>query len=168
MQDYITSNLEGIAQKGDEVGLNSDDKIAFREDVYNKATALGQEIDELAEKNESITEFLLTSEDSNVLKQYITKVNTNLLGPTNTFSGKQQTKIQTRATYAFDDINDVLKIATDENGNQCNLETELNKNNALGDVVSMYGDDGTNPSSANKNYKYIKEDAATNEIPFFQ
>jgi hypothetical protein len=167
MQDYIISNLAGLAQKGDEL-LNSDDKNAFRANIYNKAAGIGQTIDELAEKNESITEFLLSSDNNNALKQYISKINSNLLGESNTFKSAQQTKIKTRANYAFEDVNKVLRVAADEDGNQCNLETELNKNDALGDVVSMYGDDGTNPSSANKNYKYIKEDATTNEIPFFQ
>jgi hypothetical protein len=164
MQDYITSNLTALSQNGS--ALDSNEKSAYRADVYTKAAEIGHQIDVLSDKNESLTEFLLTTDDNNALKQYMAKVNSNLSDNDNTFNQKYQTKLQTRATYAFDNLSENLKIASELPGGQpYDLNTVLPNN--LGNSVSLYAISGDTTSTlANKNYKYINEDT-NGAIPYF-
>jgi hypothetical protein len=169
MQDYIASSFERIKENGER--LSEPDKAALTSDIYIKAETLGKQIDELAEKNESLTEFLLTDNNNDdVLKQFITKVNSNLSDDETDFNQKYQTKLQTRATYAFDNLSENLTIASPEEGaEQYDLNTELSKTNALGESVKLYGT-GTNDDQsplANQNYRYINEQE-DGSIPLFK
>jgi hypothetical protein len=165
MQDYIKENLAAIQEK-DSDQISDQDKADFREKTYEKATALGQTIDELAEKNESLTEFLLKTDDSNILKQYMSKVNTNLFNESNDFEQRFQTKLQTRASYAFEDVNKSLRITQENGAPAFDLGQVLTSEKLDGNVV--FYDDNSESDSSTKDYKYIKEDSTTGAIPYFQ
>jgi hypothetical protein len=166
MQNYIEQNLTAFSQKANQLDLNNDDQLEYREEVYEKAEAIGKQIDDLNSTNTSVTEFMLKAPENNALKQYMSKVSGISLNSTQNFTDSLQTKLQTRANYAFEDVNKNLTIGKDGQGNQYNLENEL-KNFNSADQVKTYKDDGENDASGNYGYYYLNENSSDGTIPYF-